>query len=294
MQNTFMVSPMVQTIDLEPGQVYSGSVIVSNSATATEDFRFKMSISPYSVSGTDYTPDFKTQSDWSKIVNWIKLDTTSGVLKPNESKKINFTITVPLDAPVGGQYATIGVSSDVPINNDSNAAIQNVFEMASLIYAKVAGETVRDGKIIKNHVPSFVASGKPTTEISFSNGGNVHEMANVTLTVKNVMTGEVILPKENEENTFETIVMPDSTRVSYREIEGVAALGIYEVKQEVSYIGENSVVSAVMIVCPFWFIALVLLTILSIIGMVFYSRFLRKKKMLKVSQSDIDKNEKNV
>ena len=278
MQNTFVVTPMAQNITLDPGEVYHGSITIANPAAATEDFYYKVSISPYSVSGTDYEPDFQTQSDWSRIVEWIELETDSGSLKPNETKKINFTITVPSDAPAGGQYAMIGVRSNGTPDVSDSATVQNVFEMASLIYANVSGEVLRSGEILKNYIPGFVATGEPKLEISFSNQGNVHEVAKTTIAVKNVITGEVVLPKEDQSGIYETIVMPESTRTFFRDIKGTAALGIYEVKQDIEYLGETSSSTSIMIICPIWFMALVIFTISSIVAMVVYAKVLRKKR----------------
>ncbi|MBR3252925.1 hypothetical protein IKF84_02540 [Candidatus Saccharibacteria bacterium] len=288
MQNTFVVSPMSQNITLDPGQVYNGSITVANPATATSDFHYKVSVSPYSVSGTDYKPDFQTQSDWSRIVDWFKIENASGTLKPNESKQIKFTITVPSDALAGGQYAMIGVSSDDHPESGDNAMVQNVFEMASLVFANVSGNVVRSGEILKNYVPGFVATGEPTVEVSFSNTGNIHEVATTKLTVKNVVTGETVLPKEDHDAIYETTVMPDSTRTFFRAIDEVAALGIYEVKQDINYLGEDSSTSTIMIVCPIWFVALVIFTISSIIAMIVYSRVLRKKRFSKKESTDFD------
>lgn len=290
MQNTFVVSPMSQNITLDPGEVYHGSITVANPAAATKDFSYKVSVSPYSVSGTDYKPDFQTQSDWSRIVDWFKFESTSGTLKPNETKRVNFTITVPLDAPAGGQYAMIGVSSDNKLETSDSARVQNVFEMASLVFANVSGDVVRSGEILKNYVPGFVATGEPTLEVSFSNTGNIHEVATTKLTVKNVFTGETLLPKDDNEATYETTVMPDSTRTFFRAIDEVAALGVYEVKQDINYLGEDSSTSTIMIVCPIWFVALIIFTISSIIAMVVYSRVLRKKKFLKKESADSKEN----
>ena len=289
MQNMFTVSPMVQNITLEQGKTFKGTITVANPDSATEDFHFKVSISPFSLNGTGYNPDFQTNSDWSRIVKWMSIDTESGVLKPGETKEIGFEIAVPTDAPAGGQYAMIGVSSDAGAASDGSGSVQNVFEMASLLYARVSGEVVRSGKIIKNQIPGFVANGEPVVELGLSNEGNIHETATTKLEIKNVITGETILPKENLDGVYETIVMPDSDQNISRTLEGVAALGVYEVKQTVNYLDEESYISTVMVVCPIWFIVLVILTILSIFGMFFYSRFLRKKqKISKNPEKEVD------
>ena len=288
MNNTFIVSPMSQNITLEQGKTYKSSIMVGNPDSATEDFHFKVEVSPFSVTGDDHKVDFQTNSDWSRIVKWIKIDTTEGVLKPGETKQINFEIEVPSDAPAGGQYAMIGVSSNNEVKPSDGGSVQNVFEMASLLYARVSGEVVRSGQVTKNQIPGFVTNGEPVLELSISNNGNIHEVVTTKVEIKNVITGETVLPKENMDGVYETIVMPESSHNISRTVDGVAALGVYEVRQTVNYLDEESAVSTIMIICPIWFIALVLITIASIIGMFIYSGVKRKKRKSKNSEKEVD------
>ena len=278
MANQFSVSPMVSQIDLKAGETYDGVITVSNPADATEDFYFKVSISPYSVAGSNYTPDFVTISDWSRIVEWIKAKPATGVLKPNETAKIEYTITVPADAPAGGQYAMIGISSNPPANSEEAGVVQNVFEMASLIYAKVDGETKHEGKILENSVPGFVCDGVPKTKVSVSNTGNVHETATTNLVVKNILSGQEIFPTEGSDGNFDSLIMPETTRDIVKNLDMVQAIGVYEVKQTVSYLGEVKDISTIMVVCPLWFIILISLTFISVISLIGFSKHRRKRK----------------
>ena len=280
MANQFSVSPMISNIDLKAGETYSGTITVSNPAAATEDFYFKVSVSPYSVSGSNYTPDFVTISDWSRIAEWIIAKPASGVLKPNESAKIEYTITVPTDAPAGGQYAMIGVSSDNPPDGKETGTVQNVFEMASLIYAKIDGETKHEGKILENSVPGFVADDTPVTRVSISNNGNVHETATTTISVKNVMTGQQIFPTDESDGSFDSLIMPETVRDIVKNLDMVQGIGVYEVKQNVYYLGEESAVSTIMVVCPIWFIVLVMSTFISVISLIGIGRRRHKRKAL--------------
>ncbi|MBR3169146.1 hypothetical protein IKF23_01755 [Candidatus Saccharibacteria bacterium] len=285
MANQFSVSPMSQRIELKSGETYNGSILVANSIESTEDFYFKISVSPYNVEGVEYTPDFLTMTDRSRIVDWIELDTKTGRLEPNEVKEIHFSIKVPEDAPSGGQYAMIGVSSDNTATN-SNTAVKDVFEMASLIFATVDGETRHDGRILDMQVPGFVASGNPVISTTLTNNGNVHETATIAITVKNHITGETVYPKDAENMAFETIVMPETTRLFTRELNGLPALGIFEVVQNVDYLDVDLSSSTIMVICPIWFIVLVVATIASVISMVCYGRHLKHKKAAKNTASD--------
>lgn len=282
MRNSFTVSPMSQKIHLEPGETYQGSIMVANPAAATENFYYKVALYPYSVLGEEYDTDFETVSDWSRIVEWTTLENETGVLKPNGTQMVNFTIEVPKNAPGGGQYMMLGVSSNNSVDNTNNFAVQNVYEMASVVYADVEGETTHGGQILENQIPGFVATGAPYVLTRLTNTGNVHETAEVTITVKNSFNGEMIIPKDGENNTFESVVMPESTRLVKRTLANMPPLGVFEVTQNVSFMGDNINITSVMVICPIWFIFLVLATIGSVIGMVFYGRHLKRKKLEKV------------
>lgn len=286
MANQFSVSPMVSKIELKAGETYTGKITVANPAAATDDLYYKISLSPYSVSDTNYTPDFQTISDWSKIVEWIVARPASGVLKPNETAAIEYTITVPTNAPAGGQYAMIGVSSNPPLDGDQGGTVQNVFEMASLIYANIDGETKHEGKILKNEIPGFVYDGKPKTKVAVENNGNVHESAYTTLSVKNVLTGQELYPANETEGTMESLIMPETTREMLRDLDMISGIGVFEVKQVVSYLGEESSTSMIMVVCPIWFIVLVAATFISICSLIGIGKIRRRKKLLKKSEND--------
>ena len=281
MENSFTVSPMIQKISLKAGETYNGYITVSNPVSATEDFSFKVSLAPYSVSNDNYKVDFEHMSDWSRIVEWTELDTTKGTLKPNDKARISFTINVPEDAPAGGQYLMLAVSSDDTISGTSSASIKNIYEMGSLVFAEIEGETKREGLVQENYVPGFVATGVPSTQITLKNDGNVHETAKTKIQIKNLLTGENYNLTNDGENTYETIVMPGTTRTVTRELENLPQVGIFEVTQSVSYLDSDSGTVVTMVICPIWFMALVLGVIISIIGMVCYGIHLKRKKAKK-------------
>lgn len=283
MDNSFVVSPMRQEVDLKPGEKYEGSILVTNPADATSDFAFTVKVNPYSVTGTDYQPDFVSMSDWSKMAEWITLKEDSGTLKPNESKRIYFSIDVPLDAPAGGQYAMIGVSS-APAIDGKKSEIQNIYQLASLVFAKIDGKTTHSGRVLDNYVPSFVASGVPTTVVTAVNDGNVHENLNMTLKVKNSLTGENISLSGESKDSYDSFIMPKSTRVVTRSLDGLPMLGIFDVTQDVSYLGDTSSTSVTMLLCPIWFMVLSIVTVVAIIVTICYLIFFKKKaKKLKTS-----------
>lgn len=263
--NAFTVTPMNQEISLSPGEVYEGSITVINPSYAKENFPYKVEVTPYGVANEDYTADLLSESDRTAISKWIKIDEPTGEIKPNESKKVNFTITVPENVPAGGQYATIAVSSNKDITDSNGVSVQNVFEIASIIYAKVAGETIHDGEIKENNVPSFVLTKPVMLSALITNNGNIHETATFTITVSDFFTGNVILPTEENTGVYSEVIMPETTRYTEREVNDLPDLGVVKVSQTINYNGQTSTVEKNIIICPIWFLVLMSLTIIAII-----------------------------
>lgn len=281
---TFTVLPMGQQIGISPGEVYEGYISVANPADATENLPYTVSVTPYTVVGDDYVVDLVTAGKSSDIVKYIQIENPTGVIKPNEVKRIKFKISLPKDMSPGGQYATLAVGS----TDAAGEMVQNVFEIASILFVTVKGEVYRSGKILQNSVPSFSLVNPVAVTTAFSNDGNIHESAVTKLALKNVFTGEVILPDETTtENTYQEYIMPGTTRTLVRNIDGLNSLGIYEVKQTVEYMGETSVVSSVLFVCPVWFLILFMITLAAIfrVGLRKYRRFQRNKRKARIDMA---------
>ena len=275
--NSFTVLPMSQRFSLEPGETYTGKITIVNPADAADDFAYSISVSPYSVVGEDYSADLATMNNRSELVKWIKVSEPKGSVKPNESKDVEFTITVPEGAAGGGQYAAISVGSDNSAVEGQGVAVNNVFELASVVYGNVAGEVVREGEIIENEVPGFVVSTPITVEALISNEGNVHEDATVVLTVSNAFTGEKILPTEDNSGQYSELIMPETTKSISRDI-NLPGIGIIKVKQTIYYNNEVSTVERDVFICPIWFMVLVFATILAIVAAVVSIVMKHKKK----------------
>ncbi|MDO4507850.1 MAG: hypothetical protein Q4B65_00440 [Candidatus Saccharibacteria bacterium] len=280
--NAFTVLPMSQAINLKAGEVYEGSITVANPADATENFEYLVSVSPYAVLDENYTADFSSESDWSQIVEWTTIEEPTGSLEPNEVRKVNFKITVPETAPAGGQYAAITVRSNKEVSEGSGVSVQNVFEMASIVFAQVEGETVHSGEVLENNIPGFSATNPVSISAKLNNSGNVHESAITSITVKNVLTGEQIFPsRDSGAEQYLEYIMPGTTRYLVREISGTADLGVYEVTQSISYIGETSSVTQRIIFCPIWFMVLAFMTVAALGWTIF--KLIRRRKAKKAA-----------
>ena len=280
-ESIFTITPMSRKIELKPGESYEGVVTVFNPVDAKENFKWKVSVAPYSVETGSYNADLATETEHSQITKWITFDKASGVLAPNEKTEIHYTINVPETAAGGGQYAAILVGSDSTEPSAQGINIQNIYEMASIIYARIDGEIKRVGSVGDNKIPGFVTALPIETSVELTNEGNVHETAKIRTTVKNFLNGAQVYPNNGEEGMLEEIIMPDTSRYVTREINDLSPIGIYEVSQTVTYLGQTSDNSQLVIACPVWFMLLMAL----VFGLIVYGivRAVMKHKRIKRS-----------
>ena len=280
--DTFGMSPMNRMIDLDPGRTYTGTVRVSVPADAKGDFAYQAYVTPYGVVGADYMADFATRSNTTMMVDWIKIENPTGTVSRNSVQEIKYTITVPEDAPAGGQYAAIAVGSRRLDDSDGGTSVQNEIEMASVIYATVAGETVHEGEVLANNIPSFVTAAPIVVSALLNNSGNVHEPVNINITATNAMTGEVILPSETSSGLLTEYIMPGTERFTTHTIDNLPLVGVVHVEQNIEYLGNNWNEVRDIFVCPVWLILLAIAVFGAMLGVIMHVIVRRRRKKYSV------------
>ena len=258
----FALSPMYQMMTLTPGETIDGNFQITNPANQTEDFYYELRVEPFTASN-DNEISLTANGDYNQITDWITIYEPEGAVRPNSVKEVRFSIAVPEDAAAGGQYASIVVSSKAEEDPNKDIDIQEVYEMAHLIYADVAGDTKRGGDITDVSVPGFLFSGKITGSAKIKNLGNVHSRATHTLQIFPLFSDEEIYT--NEENPETTFIMPGNIRQTSVTWEETPSIGIFHVIYNVEYEGVESKVDKIVIVCPLWLLFLILLALFLLI-----------------------------
>ncbi len=272
--NEFSVSPMNQKVILYAGETYTGSFIVTNPQSNQRDFYYDLSVSPFFVDD-EYKPTYENNGDYNQIVNWVELSKKEGVIVPNSSEEIYFNINVPEDAPAGGQYAAIMVTSKDQPSTEGSLNIQNKLSIAHLIYAEIAGATVREGEITDANVPSFLFSGNISGVSNIKNSGNVHSIATYKMRVYPLFSDEEVYT--NEEDPENKIILPGRALMNTTQWEETPMVGIFNVVYTVDFEGVTTEVKKIVVVCPIWLLAIIVAVILSII-LWFVSRIKSSKK----------------
>jgi len=270
----FAISPMYQQITLTPGETYTGNFEVINPGDNTIDFRYTVRVEPFSVEGLDDL-SFTANGSYNQIVDWIELSREEGIISPNQTEEVRFYIHVPEDAPAGGQYAAIMVTSEEYRLDNSTVDLREKYEASHLLYTEVAGETVRKGKVDNANVPGFMLSGDITGSSTITNEGNVHSQATHTLQVFPLFSKEEIYT--NEENPKTTWIMPGNSAYTSIAWEETPSMGIFHVIYNVEYEGVNSNVDKIVIICPLWLLLLIFLAIFLIIFKILWGKKKEKK-----------------
>lgn len=262
--SAFSLSPMNQKVVLNPGESYRDTIIISNPSTSDEDFYYKIEVVPYDVDD-DNVDQFESYSDRNMIVDWITIaGNETGMVEPNDSVEVEYVVDVPEDAPAGGQYAAIRVSADEDAKKgDESYGIQEKMAIAYLLYAEVAGETVRQGEIENVSVPGFIFSGNIKGISSIKNTGNVHGSAHYTMKVYPLFSDEEVYTNEEEPESH--IILPDKTLYNESFWEGTPAIGLFNVVYTVEFEGVTTEVSKLVIKCPIWLLFLILFVIAALV-----------------------------
>ena len=243
-------SPIRQYKVLVPGTTDNVTLTISNPASSKEATEYEIEVRPFRIDNNEFF--FEEKGSYSQIVNWIELpEETSGSLEPNEHKELNFKITVPDNAPAGGQYFVIVMKT----GKDYSTGIEQVIELTHPVYAEVAGETIHGGEILSMEAPGFLFGGNLTAGATIRNDGNVHGNAKHILRILPLIGEDEIYTNEDmpEENT----VMPESTRYTNVTWEQTPSIGVFRLFYTVEFEGVTSELSKIVIVCPVWLLLII-------------------------------------
>lgn len=260
---SIQISPTIQRVTLDPGAHYKGNVTLVN--VGETELNYSMSVKPYQVSDEDYVAMFDVHNGYTQITNWISFPENSGSIAPGEVKNVTYEIDVPLDAPGGGQFAALFADT-----NDAGKSVKYNASVGTVLLARINGETRESGGILEAKIPSFLLNPPLTVSVRLDNTGNIDEEVKNTLEVKDFFSNTVIY----EDTTPQTnTLIPGTNRTITLVTDSVPRLGVMKVTLTTEYLDDAQIKTATVIVCPLWFIAIIVLIIATIIF-----RILAKKR----------------
>lgn len=253
------LSPMRQSVVLGPGDTYKSSFKVTNPGSSRNDLTYEVNVEPYYVD-EEYRSIYTNESDRGRIAEWITITSPkTGTVAPNNSDTVEFTINVPADAPAGGQYAYISVTTAADGEGDvatGGVGITERLAIGHIVYAEITGDVVQSGAILSASVPSFLLSGEISGNSLVQNTGNVHATAAYTMKVYPIFSDKAVY--DNSEEPEEHIILPERTYYNETAWEGTPLIGIFKVLYTVEFQGLKTEATKVVIVCPIWLLFLII------------------------------------
>lgn len=277
------VSPLRESVILNPGDVYKSSFTVSNPGYSENELNYHVEVKPFYVD-ENYNPVFERSEDGDKQLmnDWITVTSgEKGTIEPNESVIVNYEIKVPNSAPAGGQYACISAIADATPGEIGSVNIAEGLAINHIVLAEITGKTIESGEILDAGVQSFKIGGKIMAYSRIANNGNVHGLATYSMKVYPLFSNEAVYDNEGKEDHY---VLPEREYYNETVWEETPIMGIFNVDYTVEFQGMKSEIHRMVVVCPWWILFIVISGIIILIIRVI--SLVKLQKVAKVAASD--------
>jgi len=285
-QNDFVVEPGKTEIFLNPGEVVTKNITITNRIGKNVKFKLTTedmigtsdSLSPIKLLGDEKGP--------YSVKNFIEPEISEFSLDLGEKIVIPVKVSVPLDAEPRGYYGALIVSNEPEIlgetqSKETEGKARLVSRIGSLFFLRINGEgkeagTLEDFKII-GPSKSFYQNRPKGFEISFKNTGNVHLVPHGKVTIRNIFGKSV-----GEIPVDAYFSLPDSIR--YREVFWTEGTGLGRYTAHLSLFpgfgNENQESSVAFWIIPWKILVATFVGLVILISFVYYilTRFELKKK----------------
>jgi len=260
------LSPLRSELNIEPGTSLDGTLTVTNSTV--EPMTVALSAEEFKVTNSQYDYEFIAESDISR---WVSFKPSEIILKSGESKKVQYSVGVPLTAELGGYYISMFASTAVGSPGDSDNSQQRV---GSLLYITVAsdvlGSVTRAGHVLSLSSPWLMIN-KGTWGMTIQNGGTTHFRSDYSVKIENIFGRKV------SEGQSSALILPNTIRALSGDLPAPSMPGIYKVIYTIG-LGDtpNVVKTNYMLYLPIWAIAIIA-TIIIAGGYWFYLKVNKKR-----------------
>ena len=199
------VAPAIIEINSIPGQVVEQEIIIAN--TSFEDKVYELSTLKFEAGDEIGTPSFLSyQEDHSGLPEWIDFPQWQIVVPAGGVVATTASIAIPGSAKAGGYYAAI-IVTDPTVTNFGEVGV-NV-QVASLVLLNVVGDVVEQAAILDFTTQDWTNRLPIDFQYRVQNQGNVHFKPQGTISVRNMLGGEVV---QIDANPDQGNVLPMSTR----------------------------------------------------------------------------------
>lgn len=241
-----------------------------------------------------FIPILTSETQGQTLAEWITLPTDAITIAPEQTAVIPITITVPTEAPPGGHYAAVLISTQPPGDTTSASRVQTIQAVTTLVFLRVAGDILERGNIREFFTENRIAS-RPEMDfhVRFENLGNVHVQPRGEIIITNMWGQERGIIPINQRSSFGD-VLPEQIRkftFSWSGAWSLSDMGRYRAEVTLSYgIQSKQFVSSIVHfwVIPWqWFIG-IMTAIVCIVSLFVWAIKLYVRRMLQLSGIDPD------
>jgi hypothetical protein len=252
-----LISPLKTYTAVDAGGQKTDTFTVAN--FTDRPITVDLSVKQFSVSDYAYNFSFSEPSN-----KWIALKTQSVALKPNENRKIDYTVTVPPGSAPGGYYFTLFASAQL-----TSSGLASTVRAASLLYLTVNGQLIQTSAPIGSNMSHFSFKRDVPYYIDVKNTGNVHYFANFFSSMNGILLHTS--PTGNSH-----LLLPGKARHVTGTARAPFLPGIYRAQYGYKTdAGDSYTASTYVIFIPLWSIAALLLALFAA-----YRVWVHRKKIL--------------
>jgi hypothetical protein len=250
------VGPVKIEYSLNPGETATGQIYLKNDETKA------VTLYPTFEGFTEENGNKVFIKGDTLLKEWFNL-AASVTLKAGEGVKVPYILSVPKNAPPGGQFAVIWWSASSPNAGADQVSIQT--RAGILVYVNVSGDIVNTAEVTKFQSPAVSWGGTVPFNLSVSNTGTVYIKPTGTITITSLVGTSATLPINGKGYQ----ILPKSSRdlSDMQWTPGPFSIGPYKASANVVYgqKGESVSVSKWFWVFPLKTIGLVLLVIILLV-----------------------------
>jgi hypothetical protein len=228
-QNITM-SPASTLISVKAGESIQKSFQILNSGS--DAYNIVTMVSPYRVTGLEYTPQFTQLPGTTETTSWVKVLDPVVAVGSQKSADITYTVAVPEGTAPGGYYAVLFAETRPDTSREDSGVVPRN-RVGNILYITVEGNVQTTGDVEVEPVGGFRYQASIPLGFKISNTGGVHFQANVKASVKSI-TG-----KELYHVTIERYVLPQTEREIPIEWAPSSPVGIYTVNRSANIAGKD-------------------------------------------------------
>ena len=208
------VTPPLFQMSAMPGKIWQSTIkVVNGNPYPMTVYAEVVNFKAVGESGHgQFLPIQGGDTEKTTLAHWIDIPGGPHLIPPETAKEISFFVDVPEDAPPGGHYAAVLITTKPSGGMGGGSAVQTSQAVTSLFFMRIEGDVHEDGSIREFRVmDTFMPRPEAEFSLRFENKGNVHLQPRGNIVITNMWGTERGIIPINYESHFGN-VLPESIR----------------------------------------------------------------------------------